>query len=255
MQQHWTSGIFLAVLLVSGCATQTRIAPTPSPPKTGHTDTNGTTINHDGPIVKRDEENHKKVIKAVQMMLAGHDQAAIDKILAPIIDQYQATYARNGARVYCARDMQHARRYLAYGEKANEHAGTPNRNIVVIGSAWAQAHWAEGYAYNDMGDFAKAKSELQKALALSPANSQYTSELGFAYVQEKNWTKALGLYKKAELDSKLASANDTHVRCVALRGKGFALEGMGQLDAASAAYRACLKLDPTDPKSHAEVGS
>lgn len=253
MKPRWVFGMFFAASLVSGCATQTRTSPAPSPLKTNPIGSNGPTIRHTGPIVERDEENRKKVLKAVQMIIAGQDQAAIDKILAPIIDTYEAAYAGNNARVYCASDLQHAQRYIAYGEKANAQAGTTNRKIIVIGSAWAQAHWAEGYAYNDMGQYAKAESELWKAMALSPGNSQYTSELGFVYLKAKNWAKALDLYKKAEQDSKLAPASNTHVRCVALRGKGFALEGMGQLDAASTAYRACLKLSPADPKSRAEL--
>jgi tetratricopeptide (TPR) repeat protein len=253
MKSRWAFGMLVGISVMSGCATQPRVPAASSHTASGHAESNDTTVHHTGPIIERDEKNLKRVHEAMLMILAGQAQTAIDDVLAPIIAAYESAYADTESRIYSASDMRHARRYLVDGKKANARANTPERPILVIGSAWAAAHWAEGYAYNSMAQYAKAKRELEKALALSPENSKYTSELGFAYFKENNWTKALDLYKKAEQDSNLAPPSNTHVRCVALHGKGSILEAMRQLDAATAAYQACLKLDPADRMSRDEL--
>lgn len=253
MQPWRMFGIILAVFSCSSWAVTAFALPVSSPPQTATASQDNATVHRTGPIIERDEKNAKKIEGAVRMILAGHAHEAIDKILAPMIDAYQRTYAGNKARIYCAKDMKHARLYLADGDNANKRAGTPHRPITVIGKAWAQAHFAEGYAYSEMKQYANAQSEIEKAIALSPRNSHYTSELAFVYVHQKNWPKALDLYKKAVRQSRLAPANNTHVRCVARRGEGFVLEQVGRLDDASAAYRACLKLNPGDHKSRAEL--
>jgi Flp pilus assembly protein TadD len=42
--------------------------------------------------------------------------------------------------------------------------------------------------------------------------------------------------------------------CKALRGQGYALVELHRLDDAAAAYKACLKLEPGEPKSLGELG-
>lgn len=196
----------------------------------------------------------KKVLDAVGMIQAGHIQSAVDGPLTEVIDKYDALYRGKPGMVFCARGMVDMLVYSSLGTKAvNRKADVP---VQVIGSAWALAYWARGYAYSEMARYADARVELEKALALSPMDSQYKSELAFTYQPSGDWTKMLALYEEAEADADISGTPETAatLKCTALRGQGYALVEMHRLDDATKAYQGCLKLVPGEPKSLGELG-
>src|SRR5678815_2974641 len=82
-----------------------------------------------------------------------------------------------------------------------------------------------GYAYSEMARYADARAELEKALALSPLDSQYKNELAFTYLHSRDWEKMLALYREAEGDAGISAIPDevSNLKCTALRGQGYAL--------------------------------
>ncbi|WP_426687508.1 hypothetical protein [Rhodanobacter ginsengiterrae] len=196
----------------------------------------------------------QKVRDAVKMIEAGRIQLAIDGPLTEVVNKYEAIYAGKPITVFCARGMVDALVYASMGSKAVN--GKADRPVQVIGSAWALAYWARGYAYSEMARYADAQAELKKALALSPLDSQYKSELAFTYLRSDDWDKMLALYRDAEGDAQISGATPeqtTRLKCVALRGQGYALVELHRLDEASKAYQSCLKLLPGEPKSLGEL--
>jgi Flp pilus assembly protein TadD len=107
-----------------------------------------------------------------------------------------------------------------------------------------------------MARYADAGAELEKALALSPLDSQYKNELAFTYLHSRDWEKMLALYREAEGDAGISASPDevSNLKCTALRGQGYALVELHRLDEAAEAYQGCLKLQPGEPKSLGELG-
>lgn len=231
-----------AAFALGGCAPHAAVKP-------AHT----ITLSVDAADGARDPDA-QKVVDALGMIQAGKIQLAIDGPLTEVIDKYEALYAGKSGAVFCARGMADALIYASMGAKAvNGRADTP---VEVIGPAWAQAYWARGYAYSEMARYADARGELEKALALSPMDSQYKNELAFTYQHSRDWQKMLDLYREAEGDAEISASQDevSDLQCTALRGQGYALVELHRLDEATKAYQACLKLQPGEPKSLGELG-
>ena len=199
------------------------------------------------------DADRQKVDDALAMIQAGHIQQAVDGPLAEVIRKYEALYKDSPAKVFCARGMVDALAYAALGDKMAD--ADPEVSVSVIGPAWALAYWARGYAMTEMARYAEARADLEKALALSPMDSQFKIELAYTYQESRDWQKMLALDQEAEADAEISAAPEqaSPLKCAALRGQGFALVELGRLDDATEAYRKCLKLVPGEPKSLAEL--
>lgn len=173
---------------------------------------------------------------------------AIEGPLADVIRRNEAKYAGIEKRIYSARGVKDTLLYLSMAS-----AEKPPVSAIALGSAWAMAHGASGYAFSDMGRYDDAIVELNKALVLAPMDSQYNIELAFAYQQKREWERALALYESAYAYAEVTAVDVTDIRCRSLRGQGFNLVELGRFDNARKAYRECLKLVPNEPKSIGEL--
>lgn len=247
-------GLFGVIALLAGCATQNSMQQ-PVGVSTSSTDGGNTTLAIGDPSQDQiSEQQLSRIAHALEMVQAGQAQQAIDGPLTEIISYYENKYADQDIVVYSARDTERSLLYLTMAAAASEKAGAPAKNAIVIGPAWAMAHWAKGFAYNAIGQYMQARGELIKALQLAPMNSQYTSELAYTWLKAKDWNKALGLYRNAADNAELVpSPGNVRPKCVALRGQGYALVELHRLDEATKAYQDCLKINPDDPKSKGEL--
>src|SRR5206468_5442819 len=120
---------------------------------------------------------------------------------------------------------------------------------------WSDAYFMKAYALEELGRMGEAKATLQQALKLSPFNAQYLAEMGQIYAREKNWSKAVQLYREAEDNAPLspseARAGDL---ARARRGLGYVLVELGKLDEAEKKYQQCIAANPNDSKAKAELG-
>jgi tetratricopeptide (TPR) repeat protein len=243
MQRFAIGAVLAAAFVLAGCAPRTAVKPA-----------NTIVLSDDAASDKAGNADLQKVIDAVKMIQAGRIQLAIDGPLTEVVRKYEAMYAGKPVKVFCASSMGEAFVYASMGTKAvNGKADTP---VEVVGPAWARAYWARGYAYSEMARYADARVELEKALALSPMNSQYKNELAFTYQHSREWEKMLALYREAEDEAAISAGPDqvAGLQCAALRGQGYALVELHRLDEATKAYKACLKLVPGEPKSLGELG-
>jgi tetratricopeptide (TPR) repeat protein len=198
-----------------------------------------------------DEAAQEQLLQqAVDQIKAGAFDDAIHGPLAQIIHTYETTYAHSKKQIYCAESMTETLLYMGMASENHKDA------IVLAKPTWAIAYYLRGYAYNSLGKFADAEASLNQALALSPFNSQFKSELGNTYENEKNWPKALDTFQSADTAAIAAGADNMKVtlRCRALRGQGYVYVELHQLDDATKAYHQCLTIQPGDPASLRELG-
>ena len=121
-------------------------------------------------------------------------------------------------------------------------------NYNVDSYICADATFHKGSGYVELKELSKAKKWIKKAIKLLPKASTYVSELAFIYQLEKNFIKALEVYKKAE---DIARENlDYHENqrglSRAIRGEGYILIEMNRLKEAKEYFNKALKINPND---------
>jgi tetratricopeptide (TPR) repeat protein len=79
----------------------------------------------------------------------------------------------------------------------------------VLDTLWADAYLLKAYALTELKRVPEAQKALESAIALSPMNSQYLSELAFTYQAQKNCVKSIATYAQAASMAELASEDAT----------------------------------------------
>ncbi|WP_233841572.1 hypothetical protein [Dyella sp. 2HG41-7] len=196
-----------------------------------------------------DDAQEKLLQQAMEQIQAGKSADAIDGPLAQIIQTYETAYGHSKKRIYCAETMTESLIYLGSASKDHQEAE------VLAKPTWALAYFLRGYAYGELGDMTKEQASLNQALALSPFNSHFLSELGNTYQTQKNWSAAMETYKSAEGAAEFAPPDQQiPLRCRSLRGQGFVLVELHKLDDAAQKYQDCLRIKPGDQTSINELG-
>lgn len=177
----------------------------------------------------------KKAIEAIQQF---------DKVIAI----YEERFKDEKARLFCARSLVESLMYLAEAMNAKT-------NAKVVSANWAYGYYLKAYALIELWRISEAKSNSERALSLSPRNSQFLSELGNLYLQERDWPQALRTFQLAEAAAKEFSPPDSKniELSRALRGLGYVYVEQGKLDEAEKVYHQCLELDSKDSKALNEL--
>lgn len=206
--------------------------------------------NSQDPVPLRDEDRAQQQLlaKAMKMIKAGQPDEAIAGPIAQVIAHYENGPGKEqGKRHYCARDQLESFLYLA--DAAKDH-----QDAVVLPQTWADAYFEESSALTDLGRLEESQAALHKAIALSPWNSLYLSELAYTYEKQHENEKALDLYTQAEGAAEFSPPDQKNSELGhALRGEGYALTELHRLDEAEAMYHKALKLDPNDQTSKNEL--
>jgi tetratricopeptide (TPR) repeat protein len=189
----------------------------------------------------------KLVLEAQTLAKGKKLQAAIEKC-EKVITTYKAYYENRKEKIYCSSTSTETLGYLLKAAAVDKH------DAIALSATWSNAYYLKGYALQELGRLAEARSALQLALALSPWNSQYLSELGSVYQREKNWPKAKATFEQAEDQARISPADvKAEELARARRGLGYVLVEMGRLDEAEKKYQQCLAADPKDTKAAQEL--
>jgi tetratricopeptide (TPR) repeat protein len=193
-------------------------------------------------------KEHALLIKGREALNKGTPQKAITEYFDPVIDYYKDAFKGETKRIYSAQSQMQTIMYLALPD--DKKFGTE-----VIDGTWADAYLMKAYALTELGKLNEAKQALESAIALSPMNSQYFSELGYTYQALKDCDKSIATYEQAASMAELASDDATKTADLtrAWRGEGYCLVEQGKLKDAEAMYRKSLALDPKDEKSKGEL--
>jgi tetratricopeptide (TPR) repeat protein len=184
--------------------------------------------------------------EAFALIKRGQPAAAIER-LDKIIAYYGKAYADEKGRIYCARSRAETLLYLVL-------AASEKKAAIALNATWSDAIFGKGFALIDLGRKDEARAMLERALELSPNNSQYTAELAEMKKSEHDWNGALELFEKAADDAALADdADQPRLKARAWRGIGYAQIELGELDKAEEMFLKCLKLDPNDRGAQSEL--
>lgn len=186
------------------------------------------------------------LIRARDLIEAHRPLDAIS-IVDQIIANKEKAHVAEKRQIYCARSLPEVLLYMAMAAQAKTEA-------VAIGEAWATAIYLKAFALIDMGKADDAKPLLDKALSLSPMNSQFLSERAEWYRTHGDAQAAYAGFQQASEAARFSpDAAQSFEKRRALRGMAFILTDQGKLDEAESLYRACLKLDPTDAHAKSEL--
>jgi len=196
-----------------------------------------------------DEKDALLIRKAIGAIQVGHADQAI-AMLDPLLERYDAmiTKARMNGLAFCGTDLSQAILYSAL-------AGQQKKTGTVFGPEVCQAYYFKAFALSEVGRKADALATLQLLTALSPMDSQYFVELGYAYRQNGQNAEAEAAYRSALGYADLAE-DDTvkkSLRAAAQRGIGYMLIEKGDLDGAQQAYQASLDDDPDSAVAKSEL--
>jgi tetratricopeptide (TPR) repeat protein len=197
---------------------------------------------------KPDRYYSEQVAKAGQLAKAGQPTQALS-LLDGVTAHYES--ARDPDKTYfCAHSQVEMMLYAAM-PAADERP----HEILVLESTWADAYLIKGSLQIDLGNLAEARLNLERATALAPLNAVYWGELGHTYHVEKNFPKALEIFKQATTAAEMTRADqaDSTLLRRSLRGQGYSLIELDRLDEAEALYRKCLQLEPSDQQARVEL--
>jgi tetratricopeptide (TPR) repeat protein len=172
---------------------------------------------------------------------------AIRCCIDPIISFYDGRLEID-KRTYSARSPQETLFYMF-------EAAYSKVNAITLSSTYGYAYFTKSYALTELNQYEAAQNALQRALELSPQNAQFLSERGNQLARARAWNESLEIYRKAEEAAKSTSPENTRTIDLgrALRGQGFVLVELNQIDQAEKVYLECIRIDPNDRKAAAEL--
>ena len=201
------------------------------------------------PSTEEDARASQQLADGVRLMQSKRSAEAI-QIFDKVAASYASRFKDKNVTYFGARSPTESLLYVVQAANANKGSAQ------VVSANWGYAYYLKGYALLDLGQISEAKSQLQRAVALSPQNSQFLSELGHIYQVEKNWKLALETFQRAE--SAATEFSPPNVQNAELgrawRGMGFVYVELNRLDDAEAMYRKCLELDRNDAAAMRELG-
>lgn len=188
-----------------------------------------------------------QIIAAQKLLTNGNAKGAI-QILDSVASAYEQDYRDEKRRIYCSRTPTETLAYMVEAAAANIEA-------VAVSAEWSTAYYLKAYALIDLKRTSESLKYLELALKFSPNNPTFLSEKAHLLQAEKKWKQALELYRRAETCADTYSPENLKISefTRALRGEGYCLVELGDLDVAEVAYQKCLKADPNDRRAAAEL--
>jgi len=192
-------------------------------------------------------KEYSLLVEGRQVLQQGNPQRANTDYFDLVINRFEVMYKDSKSRIYSAQNQVQVIIYAALpaGDK---------QSVEVIDTVWADAYLLKAYALTELKRVPEAQKALESAIALSPMNSQYLSELAYTYQAQKDCDKSIATYVQAASMAELASGDAKSIDLTrAWRGQGYCLVEQGKLAEAEAMYRQCLALDPKDNRAKREL--
>lgn len=206
------------------------------------------------PASQEPSPEQQQLRAGAEKLKQGYSALAIRDFFDPLIAHYEKAYAHGNKEVHTARSPAESLLYLV-GDVTARGGARRRRDVIVLDTTWSDTYLLKGYALVEMQRVKEAQAALRAALRLAPRNARYLSELAYTYQDQKNFRKALEIYREAEDAARLTSPEDEKPQdiALALRGQGYSLSELGRLDESEALYKRCLEIDPNDTKAKSEL--
>ncbi len=203
-----------------------------------------------GPVMPQSAEPEgpeQSVMQGYELLNNGYRKKAIAEF-GKAIQQCDRQYAAEDRKIYASRGQSETLYYML-------KAKADGQNAVVVAPICADALYLMGYASLDSGQVEAAEGYMRRAIAMSPVNSLYLSEMGHVHHLQRDWRRALDVFREAEKYAE-AYSPEKHRELElarAKRGIGYSLIELGRLDEAEAKFKECLKLDSKDKNALQEL--
>ena len=185
--------------------------------------------------------------RAAELIKDGKPAGALP-ILDRLIAQFEQGHPATGkTMVFSASNLAQTLYYSGIS------AALKKDGIVVDGN-WALAYFLKGFALVDLNRSDDALACFDRAIALSPADSQYLAERGEWYKSHKQWDKAFADFKAAADWSTLSDDSfQARNKSRGLRGMGFVRIEQGDLKEAEKLFRQSLEVEPGNANALSEL--
>ncbi|MCD6051625.1 MAG: tetratricopeptide repeat protein [Verrucomicrobia bacterium] len=182
----------------------------------------------------------KKVDAAMDALAAGNF-AEVESLLRAVIANTPSNYTNviknaDGLSIkfWDQADFLH---YITW----QKSRGLANQSINWISNAYPRAHYCMGFACVKAKQYDRAIEFLDKGLLLEPTNPKFLLEKAQALIQSGRKEEALAIYDQIGEVGPYLSAR---LLAVSLRGRGFVLIELGDLQRAEDAFKSSLKIEP-----------
>ncbi|MCL2715810.1 MAG: diguanylate cyclase [Alphaproteobacteria bacterium] len=201
-----------------------------------------------GSVVPNEQERtDEQALREGEKLLAARKPAQAVEEFRKVTAGFEEKYRDSREKHFCARNRDESQVYMSMAQPAGA-------DISILPMTWALASFLEGYALIEAGRTTEARGPLARAVALSPMNAQFLSELGHLQQLDRNWPAALATFQRAEEAVRFSAQEVRKVHLSrALRGQGYTFVEMHRLEDAERAYRKCLRIDPGDRKARSEL--
>jgi tetratricopeptide (TPR) repeat protein len=191
-------------------------------------------------------QSREQIRQAVELIKSGENAAAVAKADA-LIAAMEKAHPGGKTSYFCADDQRQILMVLAT-------AASNKQDAEITDSSWCEAHFLRGFALINLKRSAEAGMALQKAAEMAPLNAHYVNEYAEWHKASRNWQQAIDMFRKAMSLTEFAPADyQDQFRARSLRGVGFSLIELGNLDDAEAAFKESLTLQPGNTVALAEL--
>lgn len=180
------------------------------------------------------------VVKLVEI---GEFEKAIDEI-QPLVAYCKKKIISDDSRYFAFSNQSEFDAYLS------EHPNSSN--IIWLDIVCADTFELVGFILASVRQWEDALRWLDMSIALAPYMAGPHTEKGYVYNGMKNFTEAIKEYEVAlNMSSNYSASN--HIKPIALRGMGFCLIELGQLDKAESVFKESLILEPENEIALSEL--
>ncbi len=196
-----------------------------------------------------EKEYSVTIMEIMERIESGVSEKSVTNDIDPIISYFEKTYTKEGRIIYSARNKKETDYLLALAKEKKPES------IYILPDFYADAYFLKGYYYTGEKKYTEAGTFIEKAIEMTPTNSQYLSALGHVLHAEKKWEEAVTIFEKAEKAAEEYSSENSKEEHLtrAMRGKAFSLIELGKLEEAEEIYKKCLKIDSDDRVSNNEL--
>jgi tetratricopeptide (TPR) repeat protein len=189
------------------------------------------------------EEQVKEINAVVALIQKNEKDVALQK-LEPIINACKSRNKDSNKQIIYAETLEEFLEYSLTSEKKT--------NIEWVIDYCPQAYNTAAFLYVALNDKDNAFKYLDLATASAPLWAEPHNERGYLFGKLKDFPSALIYYQKAiDLADKYKSS--AHVKPIALRGIGFILIELNELDRAKKAFEESLVLEPNNALAENEL--
>jgi tetratricopeptide (TPR) repeat protein len=137
--------------------------------------------------------------------------------------------------------------YSTDAKRTVEHAVKQlgGKKFILGSDVWCAALWGKGFVLIDLGRSPEAGEFLARSVEMAPMNAHYINEYAEWYKPQRDWKKSYALFERAwQTVDRDVKGPERKIAARALRGMGFNLIELGDLDQAEHFLRLSLEYEP-----------